>query len=66
MKYFELMKPADNSVGAVFAYCNQEDLNKLQEEFEPTNTTEITKDEYEEAAKRQQRKFLRTMTGYPK
>lgn len=65
MKYFELMKPADNAVGADFGYCNEDELSKLKEEFEPTDVQEITKDEYEDAIKRKQRKFSRLVTGYP-
>ncbi|MNL99613.1 hypothetical protein D3C76_00960 [compost metagenome] len=66
MKYFELMKYADNAVGAVFAYCSEAELEAKTEGFNPDSVDEISKEEYDQEVERQHRKFMRTATGYPK
>ncbi|MNV41633.1 hypothetical protein D3C71_1332740 [compost metagenome] len=65
-KYYELMKNANNAVGAVFAYCTEEELEAKTQEFQPDYTDTISKEEYDEEIKRQNRKFMRMATGYPK
>lgn len=67
MKYYELMRIANNVVGADFAYCSEEELKRLKEEFQPTYpVVEISKEQYEEEIARQHKQFLRLVTGYPK
>ncbi|MNB72148.1 hypothetical protein D3C81_384460 [compost metagenome] len=66
MKYFELMKSANNAVGAVFAYCNEEELEAKSQGFNPDSVDEISEEEYKEEIERQNRKFIRAVTGYPK
>lgn len=66
MKYYELMKHANNSVGAVFEYCTEKELEETTNQFEPNNVNEISKEEYNEEIKRKNRKFMRKVTRYPK
>mgnify|MGYP001187651991 CR=1 FL=1 len=64
--YYELMKSANNAVGAVFEYCTKTELEAKIESFEPDDVNEISKEEYDEEIERKHRKFLRMATGYPK
>lgn len=66
MKYYELMKYANNPVGADFAYCTENDLATVKEDFNPDTVEEISGEQYEEEVERQHRRFLRMSTGYPK
>lgn len=64
--YYELMKSANNAVGAVFAYCTEEELEAKKASFDPDDVNEISEEEYKEEIERQHRRFMRKVTGYPK
>lgn len=66
MKYYRLFKPANNSIGGVFAHCTEKELDWLVDCFVPDKTEEISKNEYEMEREREHRKSLRMATGYPK
>lgn len=67
MKYYELMRSANNSVGAEFAYCTEKDLKIVKEEFQPNISVDIiTEEQYKQELERQHKRGLRFATGYPK
>ncbi len=64
MKYYELMRSADNAAGADFAYCTNENLDAVIEDFKPTfPVDEISKEEYEEGIKMVKRRGIYQFTG---
>lgn len=64
MKYYQLMRYADNAVGAVFYYCNENELENVIAEFEPDDTREITKERYDEEIERNKKRAFYLMTGH--
>ena len=64
MKYYSLMKYANNAVGAVFRHCTEQELEKVTEEFEPDYTNEISKEEYEDALKTEHKRGVWMATGH--
>ena len=66
MKYYQLMRYADNSVGADFGYATEDEVEEMKEDFKPNHTEEISKEDYEDGLARVHRMNTRMLTGYPK
>ena len=66
MKYYSLMRYANNAVGADFLYCTQDEVEDKKQEFKADYVEEISEQEYKKEKEREHRRFLRMATGYPK
>lgn len=66
IRYYQLMRYAENAVGAEFDYCTDAELEEHKNKFNPDYVDQISEEEYQDQLERVERKFLRMVTGYPK